>query len=537
VSQVSGGTSGAGLMSRMGIRVRILSAVGITALTTLFMGGVGVHQMSVLNERAQAVYNQGADNIVRLHDVEILWWEYQAFTARSYMANMPKETLSFDAKVAEDKLKALKKITAETDTSTMAPGAVQAYQRYEEAGTAYHKALADFMKLKNVTMDEMQALIVKQKERENTARDSIAEAVTIQTDAAKASRADAESAYRSARSLTIAISLIGLALAVALSIVVAGSVTRPLARMVSVLQRIGRGELSARITRPGPGELGAVASCLNSSMDAVGSTLHLAAQSTSHLGEAADRLHGVAAGIASTTADTVRRADEVARQASAVATSVDSVEASSEQLDGSIREIASTASEASRVAEQAVTVASGTTGTISKLGESSREIATFMDLINTIAEQTNLLALNATIEAARAGEAGKGFAVVASEVKELAQQTAKATEDISRLVQAIEEGTTSVSEAIEDVSGVIRKIQDYQTTVASAVEQQSAATDEMRRSLVEAASGSRAIAGNISDLAAGTQENTARTNETEQAVAEMASKSAELQQSLAQFRF
>ena len=62
-------------------------------------------------------------------------------------------------------------------------------------------------------------------------------------------------------------------------------------------------------------------------------------------------------------------------------------------------------------------------------------------LIRTIAGQTNLLALNATIEAARAGDAGKGFAVVASEVKSLAVQTAKATEDISRLIGAVQSST------------------------------------------------------------------------------------------------
>ena len=84
-----------------------------------------------------------------------------------------------------------------------------------------------------------------------------------------------------------------------------------------------------------------------------------------------------------------------------------------------------------------------------KLGESSAEIGNVIKVITSIAEQTNLLALNATIEAARAGEAGKGFAVVATEVKDLAQETARATEDISRRVEAIQADTDGAVTAIE----------------------------------------------------------------------------------------
>jgi methyl-accepting chemotaxis protein len=141
--------------------------------------------------------------------------------------------------------------------------------------------------------------------------------------------------------------------------------------------------------------------------------------------------------------------------------------------------------------------ANRTNVTVQGLSAAAQKIGAVVKLISDIASQTNLLALNATIEAARAGEAGRGFAVVASEVKSLASQTAKATEDISAQVAAMQDATAEAVQAIESIGGTIGSINEIATVIASAVEEQGSATREIARNVQEAAQGTGEVSSNI----------------------------------------
>jgi len=256
----------------------------------------------------------------------------------------------------------------------------------------------------------------------------------------------------------------------------------------------------------------------------------------SRVNEAAHNLSASAAQLTSLSQQLGANAEETSAQANVVSaaseevsTNVQTVATGAEEMSASIREIAKNASEAARVALAAVKLAESTNQTVAKLGDSSADVGKVIKVITSIAQQTNLLALNATIEAARAGEAGKGFAVVANEVKELAKETAKATEDISQKIEAIQADTRGAVQAIGQIADVIHQINDISNTIASAVEEQTATTNEITRNVTEAARGSAEIAHNITGVAQAAKSTTEGATDILQASSLLAKLAADLQ--------
>ena len=520
---------------RFGLRSRMLGAILVVAVTTVGVGAFGVNRMSMLSDQATTVYDQGAVPLSGLQELETDWWQLSTNVARASIPTLPPETIAKARQGTAETTEALAEHTAAVAEMPLSPAARSAFETFSAATQAYLAALAELQQVASTNPAAMPPLLRTMAENEAIIGTSLAEATEAASAEALATAADAEEAYETARTLTFAIIAAGLVISVVLALLVARGVMRPVQRIREVLAQVAGGDLTVRAGRTGGAELGEMAASLDHTLDAIGSVLLLVSDSSTRLAAASQQLNGAAEGMRENARLAAGQADGVVTSAGAVASSVDTVATGSSQMESAIREIAHNATEAARVAGQAVDVAEDTTRTVGKLGDSSAEIATVIKLINGIAEQTNLLALNATIEAARAGEAGKGFAVVASEVKELAQETARATEDISKRVEAIQADTAGAVDAISRISAVIGEINDFQSTIAAAVEEQTATTNEMNRNVAEAASGSQDIAAAISGLAAGTAETNQRVEDAQRAASELARMSGELQDAVARF--
>ena len=333
--------------------------------------------------------------------------------------------------------------------------------------------------------------------------------------------------------ILIGTALVGFTLAIVLSFtIVIFGINRPLSSLVSVLQRMAKGDIDAQIAEAQRGdEIGAVGKAVEAIKDMVARKASEQAEIQHQADEAAanerrrtmveladgfetavggivgmvsssaTELQATAEQMSSAAAETAAQSTTVAAAAEEAATNVSTVAAAAEELGTSVQEIGRQVQGSAGLAELAMTEADQTAALVQALRETSTRIGDMVGMISNIASQTNLLALNATIEAARAGDAGRGFAVVAAEVKELANQTGRATEEIAGQIGEVQGVTDRAITAIGAITGRIREISTMATTIAAAVEEQGAATQEIVRNVSQASSGTSQVTSNIVGVA------------------------------------
>ncbi len=366
-------------------------------------------------------------------------------------------------------------------------------------------------------------------------RAAIRDVISLATKRSADVAAEAIAAVKVSDGWNVAVGVASLVVLLVLSLLIGRQLTTSISKAVVVLRAVAARDLTGHIEPLGTDEIGELANCVNQAIEGMRGALQAISRQADSLAAAAEELNVVSTRMSANAEETASQANTVTTASEEVTRSVQTVAAASEQMNASIREISENTTLAAQVAGNAVRVAQTTNATVSKLGDSSLEIGKVIKVINAIAEQTNLLALNATIEAARAGEAGKGFAVVANEVKELAKETAKATEDISQRIEAIQADTRGAVTAIGEIQAIIGQISELQTTVAAAIEEQTATTSEIGRNVGEGARNTAQISNNIAGVANAARSTSAGAHDANLAAGELARMATEIRTVVSQF--
>ena len=341
---------------------------------------------------------------------------------------------------------------------------------------------------------------------------------------------EAAASYLRARTQIFAFLALALISSILISVWIVRAVTRPLGgepeAAKDAVERIARGDLSALIpVREGDthsllaalhqmqSSLREMIGTLTANADSVASAAEQLAVASKQLAESSARQSDAATSMASAIDEMTTSIQQVSDNATdARQITVDAGERSdsgNQVIGSTVREMQAIAS---TVAEAAMT--------IRQVGDGSQQISTVVQVIKEVADQTNLLALNASIEAARAGEQGRGFAVVADEVRKLAERTAKATMDISAMIDTMLSSsdtamrtTAAAVTQVEDGVKLARAAGDAMRAISDGTQQAVRSVNGIYTALSEQSQASAEIATNVEQIAQMSEENSAATQQ------------------------
>jgi methyl-accepting chemotaxis protein len=336
-------------------------------------------------------------------------------------------------------------------------------------------------------------------------------------------------------SIIVGVSIVLLAVAIAMIYYMLKSFMAPLNAVVDSVQAACQGDIGHKVEVTTEDEIGTLATSYNQMLDLIVYLIRQTqessrrlAQSSNDILSATEQQASGSAEQAASISETTATMEELASTYRQIAENADQVVTMAEASLGSAENGQQAVANTLTAMEEIKTRTQASANKILALGERSQQIGQVLSIINSIADQTKILALNAAIEAARAGEAGKGFSVVAIEIRKLAESVVESTGEIGGIMSEIQ---SSANDLVISTEAELKHVQAgvdlahttgdsldrilelvEQTTVAAkeisaATQQQKSATDQVVKAMREVAAvaqqtaaGSRQVASSAEAL-------------------------------------
>ena len=331
--------------------------------------------------------------------------------------------------------------------------------------------------------------------------------------------------------LLIALAAVAIVIGLLIAILIAGSIRKPLARVVELVTHARDGDMS--ITRDdfhyeGRDELGNLGDSLSEMFGSLRTAISEIRDNANSSTDKASTMHEDAAANLE-GANSVRKAvADTVKLMETNSSSLQESNAGTEEMSAASMTSAQAATDCAEFISNVTNVANTATKTVEEaianmavlqdktnesgeklqgLVDSVDKISEFIGVITSIADQTNLLALNAAIEAARAGEAGRGFAVVAESVRKLAEESGRAADNVRGLMGDLQDGARNTKAASDETAELlvqtVAKANEAKDSLAGAMGQIDQANDRIQNIAAvaqEQAASSREIAQGIDNV-------------------------------------
>jgi methyl-accepting chemotaxis protein len=515
----------------MSIGKRLAILVIVTLLALVGSGLYGIQQLKDLKSHFEEVNERSVPSLMTMGLVNDRFKEARALLLAVLMEEDADLRKAFVQKVKETQASLKNATTA----FAQVPGAEDEAKVLVPIAEAYIKAVDEVLAVADQKDMAQLALYTKVVPAEKAFSAFLEKSQGQLVENQKTLREQvSSSSARSIQVYGVAIVLTAVIVAV-MGIMLYRSVMSSLHEMTATMKNVATNlDFRQRVNVKSQDEVGAAVMAFNSLLDTVQASLKEIAGSMAMLRDATSRLNRTTQEIQGISEKTSESSSTVSSTVQQVTVSINHVASQTEQAETLSRESGHQASAGGEVIQSTIEQIRSIAGTVHSAAEGINDlrsqigsISSVVNVIREVADQTNLLALNAAIEAARAGEQGRGFAVVADEVRKLAERTATSTQEISKLIQSIqqsataavgtmqivvervEDGVGNASTAIDALAGIRAssdKVVFTVSEIASAIREQSSATAYISDQFQRIANISEEARRTVSDTTQSTQE-------------------------------